>query len=431
MRAVPTLAAGALSCSRPGAPPQGEASRVDTGGEGEWHRVRAAFDISPEIIDLSALLISSHPRPVREAIARHRRALDENPTLYLESNYRRNINRVLKAAARYLGARAGDIAVTDSTTAGLGLVYHGLRLREGQEFLVSEHNYYSTVESVRLASERTGARVRQYPLYRQSGAATASEMVDSLAAAVGPATRVVAVTWVHSSTGVKLPLRLMAGVLEEINRNRDPADRVLLSVDAVHGFGVENVEMDSLGCDFFIAGCHKWLFGPRGTGIVWASRRGWEAVLPTIPSFLDNSVRRASMAGREPAGRTTGQRFSPGGFKPYEHQWAMAEAFDFHREIGKAKIEARTHELSRQLKEGLAAMPHVRLYTPMAEELSSGVVCFDVEGMRPRAVVASLRRRNIVATITPYSPTYARLTPSIRNSPEEIEAALRAIHELG
>src|SRR5690606_7044561 len=57
---------------------------------------------------------------------------------------------------------------TDCTTAGLGLVYHGLRLREGQEFLVSEHNYYSTVESVRLASQRTGARVRQYPLYRQS-----------------------------------------------------------------------------------------------------------------------------------------------------------------------------------------------------------------------------------------------------------------------
>lgn len=49
-------------------------------------------------------------------------------------------------------------------------------------------------------------------------------------------------TWAHSGTGVKLPLRLMAGVLEEINRHRDPAGRVLLSVDAVHGFGVEDVD---------------------------------------------------------------------------------------------------------------------------------------------------------------------------------------------
>ncbi len=431
MRAVPALAAGVVSCSRPRGQPQGQAFRIENGNEGEWDRVRAAFEISPEIADLSALLVAAHPRPVREAIERYRRGLDANPTIYLESNYRRNINRVLEAAARYLGARAEDIALTDSTTAGLALVYHGFRLREGQEFLVSEHNYYSTVESVRLASERTGARVREFPIYRDSAAATEAEMVDNLAAAVGPDTRVVAVTWVHSSTGVKLPIGRMAEALEEINRGRDPGDRALLVVDGVHGFGVENVEMNDLGCDFFVAGCHKWLFGPRGTGIVWGSRRGWEAVVPTIPSFLDNSVRRASLEGREPSGRTTGQRLSPGGFKPFEHQWAMAEAFEFHRNVGKAKIAARTHALSRQLKEGLAAMRHVRLYTPMVDELSAGVVCFDVRGLTPGGVVSRLRRRNIVATTTPYAPSYARLTPSIRNSPAEIEAALDAIRALG
>jgi selenocysteine lyase/cysteine desulfurase len=118
---------------------------------------------------------------------------------------------------------------------------------------------------------------------------------------------------------------------------------------------------------------------------------------------------------------------SPGGFKPFEHQWAMAEAFEFHQGFGKAKIAARTHELSRQLKEGLAAVPRVKLYTPMSDELSAGIVCFDIEGMSPREVVGQLREKGIVATTTPYAPSYARFTPSIRNSPAEIETVLGEI----
>src|SRR3712207_7216740 len=40
-----------------------------------------------------------------------------------------------------------------------------------------------------------------------------------------------------------------------------------------------------LGCDLFVAGCHKWLFGPRGTGIVWATPEAWNALAAVIPTF--------------------------------------------------------------------------------------------------------------------------------------------------
>jgi selenocysteine lyase/cysteine desulfurase len=314
---------------------------------------------------------------------------------------------------------------------GLALVYQGFELRPDEEFLVSDHNYYSTLESVRLAAGRTGAQVRRFPIYGDIGKVSADELVDRVSSAVGPATRVVAVTWVHSSTGLKLPIKRIAERLGEVNSDREAGERVLLCVDGVHGFGVEDVEAGKLGCDFFAAGCHKWLFGPRGTGIVWGSKEGWKAVKPTIPTFMDNSPRSAWIAGREPTGRTTGRRMSPGGFKAFEHQWAVAEAFEFHERIGKSNIAARTHELSRCLKDGLAGMPHVVLYTPRPEELSAGIVCFDVKGMTPRTVVERLRRKSIVATTTPYAPSYARLTPSIRNSDAEVEAALREIRALG
>ncbi len=76
-------------------------------------------------------------------------------------------------------------------------------------------------------------------------------------------------------------------------------------------------------------------------------------------------------------------------------------------------------------------MPHVTLYTPMSNSLSAGLVCFDVQGRRPRQVVDALRQRRIIASTTPYATSYARVTPGLLNSAEEIDTALGAIRALG
>jgi selenocysteine lyase/cysteine desulfurase len=52
-------------------------------------------------------------------------------------------------------------------------------------------------------------------------------------------------------------------------------DRALLCVDGVHGFGAESASMKDLGADFFAAGCHRWLFGPPDTGILWGRKDAW------------------------------------------------------------------------------------------------------------------------------------------------------------
>ena len=96
---------------------------------GEWAAVRAQFDLAPGLHHLAGFVLAPHPRPVRDAIERHRRGLDENPVHYLHEHGPRLEAAVLRAAAAYLGARPTDIALTDSTTMGLGLLYGGLRLR--------------------------------------------------------------------------------------------------------------------------------------------------------------------------------------------------------------------------------------------------------------------------------------------------------------
>ena len=394
-----------------------------------WEAVRAQFALTHERIHMAGFLLASHPTPVREAIETHRRGLDENPAEYLAHHQAQLEAAVLRAAAGYLGGQPTDIALTDSTTMGLGLLYGGLTLREGQEILTTVHDHYCTDMSLRLRAARTGASLRQIALYHQPATASQAEIVDRLVQALRPQTRIVAVTWVHSSTGVKLPIRQMADALARVNANRAEEDRALLCVDGVHGFGVEDVQIEDLGCDFFIAGCHKWLFGPRGTGLVWGKPEAWPIANAIIPSFQWEPYQRW-MQGVPPAGIPMSVLMTPGGFHSFEHRWALSEAFRFHQAIGKARIAECIYILNRHLKEGLAEMGTVTLHTPLADDLSAGIVCFEVAGLSPGQVVARLREQQIIASVTPYATRYARLAPSLLTSPEEVDKTLRAVWSL-
>jgi selenocysteine lyase/cysteine desulfurase len=398
------------------------------GSPPDWAAVRAEFPLSRDYIHVALMLLTSHPRPVREAIERHRRGLDENPVDYFEERFGRAEAEVRAAAARFLGGAADDIALTDSTTMGLGVLYGGLPVRPDQEILTTTHDHFATHENLRLRAARQGASFRKVALYERPAAATEEQVVGRLVGAIGPRTRVVAVTWVHSSTGVKLPIRRIADEVARLNAGRAEADRVVFCVDGVHGLGAERERPPELGCDFLVAGCHKWLFGPRGTGLVWGRAGAWQGHVGLIAAF-EEAPYKAWIRGETPAG-PGGPMASPGGFHSFEHRWALGEAFRFHDWIGRERITERIHALASQCKEGLSRMSHVELHTPRDPALSAALVCFEVKGLRAPEVVKRLHARKIIASVTPYATEYARLSPGALNTPEEMETVLREIRAL-
>ncbi len=397
---------------------------------GDWEWVRGQFSLSGEYVHLAGFLLASHPRRVAQAIETHRRRLDENPADYWHENMGRFEADARSAAAQYLATSPELIALTDSTTMGLGLVYGSLTLKPGQEILSTVHDHYSTDMSLRHRAKRTGTTLRRIPLYRDIQTVSVDEIVQTIVGALTPRTRIVAVTWVHSSTGLKLPIRAIADALAEVNAQRDPDERALLCVDGVHGFGVDDVTMDKLGCDFFIAGTHKWMFGPRGTGIICGRPEAWEAANVIIPSF-EMQTFGIWLGLTEPQHVPGGIAMTPGGFHSFEHRWAVGEAFRFHLQIGKPRVEQRIHSLNRQAKAGLVRMPHVTLHTPQSDELSAGIICFEVDGVSPPQVVERLHEKQIIASTSPYATSYARLAPSLLNDAEEIDLALREIRAMG
>jgi selenocysteine lyase/cysteine desulfurase len=422
--------AGLLAGGVAGAAPAREAVPPPLTSRSSWAEVRKTFLLTPKYLHFAGMLFASHPYAVRAAIERHRRMLDENPALVVEPEHLGpNDHRVRTAAARYLGTQPGQIALTDSTTMGLGLIYHGLPLRAGEAVLTTTHDHYSTMEALRFATERSGARLDRVTLYDDGASVSEGEVVRRLLVGVRPETRYVAVTWVHSSTGVKLPIAAISAALGKINAGRREAEQIRLCVDGVHGFGAENLEIGQLGCDFFMAGTHKWILGPRGTGLIWGSERGWSGQQQIIPPF-EREPFISFVRGAPTPAYPGGNRLTPGGFHTYEHRWAVAEAFELHLAIGKARIQERIHALASQAKEGLARIKGITLRTPKSPELSSGIVCFEVAGKKPDEVVKALLGKRIIASATPYYTSYARLSTCIFNTPNEVEQVLREIRAL-
>jgi isopenicillin-N epimerase len=423
-------AAGAISAA-------GQNSAVKTASKPSgndlqnWEAVRAQFDsLSPEYVHLSSFFLASHPRPVREAIEKYRRAIDDNPFLFIEGNLFTMPAKIQAAVAEYTGGKPEEIAVTNSTTMGLAFVYQGLPLNGGQEILTTTHDHFVHHEAIRLAATRAGATVKKIELFDYLNSVSEAEIVGQIKKAITPKTRVVGITWVHSGTGLKLPIRLIADTISEANRERAEADRILLIVDGVHGFGVEDESVAALGADFFVAGTHKWMFGPRGTGIVWARAENWKLMRMIFPAFAMETF-GAWLTGAEVKAPMQAAWISPGGFHAFEYEWALPSAFDFHKRIGRTRIAERIHALNDQMKEGLSKMKHVKLHTPRGSKLSAGLICFEIEKMKSEEIVKRLLEKRIVASVAPYKTSYARLAPGLLNTPEEIETTLRHIQSLG
>ena len=385
----------------------------------DWASVKAQYPLAPGVRHFDAFVLAPHPKPVRDAIERHRRGLDADPAGYLREHEAELDARVTKAAADYLQVLDGDVALTDSTTMGLGLVYAGLRRRG--EALTTEHDFYATHESLRLHFDR----VRRIRLYDDPAQATVQGIVAAIEDGLTERTDVLALTWVHSSTGVRLPLAEIGQAIA--TRRRHGLTAV---IDGVHGLGADDepVRIDSY--DVLAAGCHKWLGGPRGTGLVWTIK-SWDGMQPVIPSFAPEPY-VAWLEGREPSSDApAGPTFTPGGYHSFEHRWALAEAFEWQSTLGRTRVAERIRSLATRLKQGLEAIDGIKLVTPMSERLSAGMVCFDVDGVDPGEAVERLRREHrIAASVTPYAEPHVRFGTGLWVDEADVDAALSAIARL-
>ena len=193
------------------------------------------------------------PRPAVEATGRAA-ALKSAPHRIADDDFREVPERLRALLARLVGSPPEQIVLGNSTSYGLHLIANGLPWQDGDEVLVIEGDYPATVLPwQRLAGQ--GVRVR--PLRPACGPLSGPE----LAAAIRPATRVLAVTWVDSFTGRALDLHELGEVCRQAG--------VTFVVNASQALGARPIDVRHTPVDAVVCCGYKWLCGPYGTGFAW------------------------------------------------------------------------------------------------------------------------------------------------------------------
>ena len=225
------------------------------------------------------------------------------------------------------------------------------------------------------------------------------------------------------------PARRDRRAVADANDGRGPSEQILLCVDGVHGFGIEDASPVDLGVHVFASGCHKWLFGPRGTGLVWAAGDAWERLAPTIPTFDGGGIRGVALRQRA-GGRRPARSTRPAGSTRSSTAGRSRRRSPSTRRSSAAarRWPTTTHALATRLKEGLAEIDGVTVKTPMDEELSAGLVAVELARSRPRDAVDRLREEHkVVTSVTPYATEYLRFGPSVANTEDDVDEAIAAV----
>lgn len=183
-------------------------------------------------------------------------------------------------AAALLGGRAEDVSLTPTTSSGLVTVAQGYPWAAGDEALAPLGEFPSNAWPW-LALQQRGVAFREVPLWEghRAGAeawtslppTAAADPETRIIAAMGPRTRILALSWIRFQDGLRLDLRRVGAACMERG--------IHLVVDGIQGAGTVPVDLE--GVSAFATGGYKGLLAPEGLGFLWTGASFRQSLSPS------------------------------------------------------------------------------------------------------------------------------------------------------
>jgi cysteine desulfurase/selenocysteine lyase len=323
--------------------------------------------------------------------------------------------RLRGALARLIGANEDDVLLANSTSYTLNVVAQGLSWRAGDEVVCVDGDFPATVLPWRTLEDK-GVRVSLI------GDGDARIDADTVAAAIGPRTRVVCLSWVFSFFGHAVDIASIARACRE----RD----VWCVINASQAVGarplnVTSLEIDALACCGF-----KWLCGPYATGFGW--------LRPELRAQLDypqpHWLRAQSARGlnrvldytlSDNVTATAFDVFCNANFFNYA---PLAAAVKMLGDIGIERIAAHDQQLIDELIESLDRSKYELLSPASGEQRSTLVYLSHQDPAANERIAEGLRQRRISIA---QREGRLRVAPHLHNSSNDITRLTEALSELG
>ncbi len=327
-----------------------------------------------------------------------------------------------EAVRAFLHASSSEeIIFTRNTTESLNLVAYSYGLSHihaGDEIVVSILEHHSNLLPWRRLAKQTGASLK-YLECEPDGMIT-DEQIER---AFSSRTRLVAITMISNVLGCCSPM-------EQIIRRARACGAVVV-VDGAQAAAHMPVDVQQLDADFLAFSGHK-MYGPMGIGVLYGKR----SLLRRMEPFLLGGEMIQSVTRTDAVWAQLPHRLEAGTVNA-AGAWGLKAAIEYIGQIGFDTIQEREQALTKQVYEGLAKIPHIRIQGAQNAQGHCGIISFTVEGVHPHDVSSILDADGIAVRAGHHCaqpllehlgvPSTTRLSLAFYNEPEELDAFLRSI----
>jgi cysteine desulfurase/selenocysteine lyase len=319
---------------------------------------------------LDTAATAQKPQAVIDAIARaygpdyatvHRGVYERSATMTLRFEEAR------ATVARFIGAGTPDeVVFVRGATEGINLVAQswGERLQPGDRILLSALEHHSNIVPWQMLRERKGIVIDVAPLTDDGRIDE-----DALEALLTPQTKLVSIAHVSNVLGGVADVARIARAAHAVG--------ALLLVDGCQAAPRLALDVQALGCDFYVFSGHK-LYGPTGIGVLW----GRKALLDSMPPWQGGGAMIETVTFERTTYAPAPQRFEAG--TPHiAGVIGLAAAIDYVESVGIEAIHTHEAALVRAARKELSGINSVRLFGP---EASAGILSFAIEGVHPHDI---------------------------------------------
>ncbi|MEM7456981.1 MAG: aminotransferase class V-fold PLP-dependent enzyme [Planctomycetota bacterium] len=252
-----------------------------------WIDIAAKWSIRPDTVYLNHGSFGPSPMEVRYSRHRWIRQLDEQPMDFYVRGLEVYLAEARQALAEFVGTESENLLFADNATYGMNVVADSFPLKEGDEVLLNDHEYGAVHRIWDRSCNRSGAVKTTVNLPSQFD--DEQELIDCLLNAVTPKTKLLVISHITSATALILPVDRICAAFAERN--------IPVCIDGPHAPAHVDFNLNSMGCAFYTASCHKWLCAPLGSGFLFVAPewqkhiqplvKSWGRLLPAIPEQWD------------------------------------------------------------------------------------------------------------------------------------------------
>ena len=369
------------------------------GAEDFWFEIQRAFTVTRGIVNLNNGGVSPSPRIVTEALVRYIWEQEDATAYTMWQILEPQSETIRSGLAAMFGCDREEIAITRNASESLETLLMGLDLKSGDEILTTTQDYPRMLTSIRQRERRDGLVLKlvKVPIAPENPDA----IRQAFEAGVTERTRLILISHVINITGQITPVRAVC----EMARARG----IETIVDGAHSFAQFQFQRDDLQCDYFGTSLHKWLYAPKGTGMLYVKRDKIERLWPLMA------------AEQKQAGDI--RKFEEIGTHSAAPKLAIGEALLFHQGIGGARKEARLRHLSRYWMNQLKGLPGVIFNTSFDDAQSCAIANVHVGGTDPVAVAKYLMDAHKIFVVPILHDEFKglRVTPNVYTTLPELD----------